>query len=125
MREAVNVSTARTPIGKAYRGAFNNTHGAVLGAHAIKHAIEKANVDPSEIEDVIMGCGNPEGATGHNIGRNAVVLSKLPLTVGGTTVNRYCSSGLQTISMAAGQIMAGCYDTVIAGGVESISMVQP
>ena len=126
MKNVVIVDSVRTGLAKSFRGTFNMTRGDDMITHLIDAILDRnPNLPADAVEDVIMGCGNPEGATGHNIGRNAVVLSKLPLTVGGTTVNRYCSSGLQTISMAAGQIMAGCYDTVIAGGVESISMVQP
>ena len=124
MREAVIVSTARTPIGKAYRGAFNNTHGAVLGAHAIKHAIEKANIDPAEVEDVIMGCGNPEGATGVNIARQSAIRAGLPVTTAGVTVNRFCSSGMQTIAMAAQRVIVDNVPVAIGGGLESISLVQ-
>jgi acetyl-CoA C-acetyltransferase len=124
MREAVIVSTARTPIGKAYRGAFNNTHGAVLGAHAIKHAVEKANIDPAEVEDVIMGCGAPEGATGVNIARQAAIRAGLPVTTAGVTVNRFCSSGMQTIAMAAQRVIVDNVPIAIGGGLESISLVQ-
>lgn len=124
MREAVIVSTARTPIGKAYRGAFNNTHGAVLGAHAIKNAVEKANIDPSEVEDVIMGCGTPEGATGVNIARQAAIRAGLPVTTAGVTVNRFCSSGMQTIAMAAQRVIVDNVPIAIGGGLESISLVQ-
>ena len=124
MREAVIVSTARTPIGKAYRGAFNNTHGAVLGAHAIKHAIEKANIDPSEVEDVIMGCGTPEGATGVNIARQSAIRAGLPVSTAGVTVNRFCSSGMQTIAMAAQRVIVDNVPVAIGGGLESISLVQ-
>jgi len=124
MREAVIVSTARTPIGKAYRGAFNNTHGAVLGAHAIKHAIDKANIDPSEVEDVIMGCGTPEGATGVNIARQSAIRAGLPVSTAGVTVNRFCSSGMQTIAMAAQRVIVDNVPVVIGGGLESISLVQ-
>ena len=124
MKEAVIVSTARTPIGKAYRGAFNNTHGAVLGAHAIKHAIEKANIDPSEVEDVIMGCGTPEGATGVNIARQSAIRAGLPVSTAGVTVNRFCSSGMQTIAMAAQRVIVDNVPVVIGGGLESISLVQ-
>ena len=124
MREAVIVSTARTPIGKAYRGAFNNTHGAVLGAHAIKHAIDKANIDPSEVEDVIMGCGTPEGATGVNIARQSALRAGLPVSTAGVTVNRFCSSGMQTIAMAAQRVIVDNVPVVIGGGLESISLVQ-
>ena len=104
MREAVIVSTARTPIGKAFRGAFNNTHGAVLGGHAVKHAVERAGVDPDEVEDIIMGCGLPEGATGGNIARQIALRAGLPETTAGATVNRFCSSGMQTIAMAAQRV---------------------
>ena len=124
MREAVIVSTARTPIGKAYRGAFNNTHGAVLGAHAIKNAVEKANINPSEVEDVIMGCGTPEGATGVNIARQAAIRAGLPVTTAGVTVNRFCSSGMQTIAMAAQRVIVDNVPITIGGGLESISLVQ-
>ena len=124
MREAVIVSTARTPIGKAYRGAFNNTHGAVLGAHAIKHAIDKANHDPSEVEDVIMGGGTPEGATGVNIARQSAIRAGLPVSTAGVTVNRFCSSGMQTIAMAAQRVIVDNVPVVIGGGLESISLVQ-
>ena len=124
MREAVIVSTARTPIGKAYRGAFNNTHGAVLGAHAIKHAIDKANIDPSEVEDVIMGCGTPEGATGVNIARQSAIRAGLPVSTAGVTVNRFCLSCMQTIAMAAQRVIVDNVPVVIGGGLESISLVQ-
>jgi acetyl-CoA C-acetyltransferase len=124
MREAVIVSTARTPIGKAFRGAFNKTHGAVLAGHAIKHAVERAGVEPEEVEDVILGCGLPEGATGHNIARLAAVRAGLPVTTSAVTVNRFCSSGLQTIAMAAQRVMVDRVPVMVAGGVESISLVQ-
>ncbi|HEY8267469.1 MAG TPA: acetyl-CoA C-acyltransferase [Xanthobacteraceae bacterium] len=124
MREAVIVSTARTPIGRAYRGAFNMTHGATLGGHVVKHAVERAKVDPAEIEDVIMGCAMPERATGQNIARQAAIRAGLPVTVSGMTVNRFCSSGLQTIAMAAQRIIAGEASVIVAGGLESISLVQ-
>lgn len=124
MREAVIVSTARTPIGKAYKGAFNNTHGAVLGAHAIKHAVAKVNIDPAEVEDVIMGCGTPEGATGVNIARQAAIRAGLPVTTAGVTVNRFCSSGMQTIAMAAQRVIVDNVPIAIGGGLESISLVQ-
>ena len=107
MRHAVIVSTARTPIGKAYRGAFNNTHGATLGGHVVKHAVERAKIDPAEVEDVIMGCALPERATGGNIARQIALRAGLPVSVAGQTVNRFCSSGLQTIAMAAQRIVAG------------------
>ncbi len=126
MKNVVIVDSVRTGLAKSFRGTFNMTRGDDMISHLIDAMLERnPNLPADAVEDVIMGCGNPEGATGHNVGRNSVILSKLPITVGGTTVNRYCSSGLQTISMAAGQIMAGGYDTVIAGGVESITMVQP
>ena len=124
MPEAVIVSTARTPIGKAYRGFLNDTHGSDLGAHAVKHAIQRAGVDPSEIEDVIMGVGLPEGATGSNIGRQIALRAELPVSVSGVTVNRFCSSGLNTIALAANHVMAGQGDVIVAGGLESISLVQ-
>src|SRR5512139_1857798 len=124
MTDAVIVSTARTPIGKAYRGAFNITHGATLGAHAVKHAVERAGVDPAEIEDVIMGCAMPEGATGGNIARQIAIRAGLPVTTSGTTVNRFCSSGLQTIAMAAQRVIVDKVPVLVAGGVESISCVQ-
>jgi acetyl-CoA C-acetyltransferase len=124
MREAVIVSTARTPIGRAYRGAFNMTHGATLGGHVVKHAVERAKVDPAEIEDVIMGCAMPERATGQNVARQAAIRAGLPVTVSGMTVNRFCSSGLQTIAMAAQRIIAGEANVIVAGGLESISLVQ-
>ncbi len=126
MKNVVIVDSVRTGLAKSYRGTFNMTRGDDMLAHCIDAMLERnPNLPPETVEDIIMGCGNPEGPTGHNIGRNAAVLSKLPITTGGTTVNRYCSSGLQTISMAAGQIMAGGYDTIIAGGVEQVSQVQP
>ena len=124
MKEAVIVSTARTPIAKAYRGAFNNTHGAVLGAHAISHAIQKANIDPKEVEDVIMGCGTPEGATGVNIARQCAIRAGMPVSTAGVTVNRFCSSGLQTIAMAAQRVIVDNVPVAIGGGLESISLVQ-
>ncbi len=125
MKTAVIVDSVRTGLAKSHRGGFNITRADDMLAHIINNLMERnPNLSGEEVEDVIMGCGNPEGPMGHNIGRNAAVLSNLPVTVGGTTVNRYCSSGLQTVSMAASQVMAGCYDTVIAGGVEQISMLQ-
>jgi acetyl-CoA C-acetyltransferase len=124
MSDAVIVSTARTPIGKAFRGAFNQTHGAVLAGHAIAHAVERAGVDPSEVEDVVMGCGLPEGATGHNVARLAAIRAGLPVTTAGTTINRFCSSGLQAISAAAHRVIADQVPVMVAGGVESISLVQ-
>ena len=124
MAEAVIVSTARTPIGKAYRGAFNNTHGATMGGHVIAHAVERAGVDPAEIEDVLMGAAMPEGATGGNIARQAALRAGLPVTTGGATINRFCSSGLQTIAMASQRIIAGEATVLAAGGLESVSLVQ-
>ena len=126
MKNVVIVDSVRTGLAKSHRGTFNMTRGDDMLAHCIDAMLKRnPNLSPEIVEDVIMGCGNPEGPTGHNIGRNAAVLSKLPITTGGTTVNRYCSSGLQTISMAAGQIMAGGYDTIIAGGVEQVTQVSP
>jgi acetyl-CoA C-acetyltransferase len=124
MADAVIVSTARTPIGKAYRGAFNLTHGATLAAHVIRHAVERAGLEPGEIEDVILGCAMPEGATGHNIARQSAIRAGLPVTTAGTTVNRFCSSGLQAIAMAAHRVLLDRVPVVVAGGVESISLVQ-
>ena len=125
MKTAVIVDSVRTGLAKSHRGGFNMTRADDMLAHIINGMLDRnPNLPPEMVEDVIMGCGNPEGAMGHNIGRNAAVLSNLPITVGGTTVNRYCSSGLQTVSMAASQIMAGCYDAIIAGGVEQITMVS-
>src|SRR5271155_2634256 len=124
MPDAVIVSTARTPIGKAYRGAFNMTHGADLGGHVVRNAVERAGVDPAEVEDVILGCALPEGATGQNIARQAAIRAGLPVTVSGMTVNRFCSSGLQAIALAAQRIMSGEGSVIAAGGLESISLVQ-
>jgi acetyl-CoA C-acetyltransferase len=124
MREAVVVSTARTGIGKAFRGSLNKTHGATMAAHVIKHAVDRAHIHPAEVEDVVLGCGLPEGATGHNIGRVAALRAGLPKTTSGMTVNRSCSSGLQAISIAAQRIIANDADVMVAGGVESISLVQ-
>src|SRR5690348_1639778 len=124
MTEAVIVSTARTPLCKSWRGAFNMTHGATLGAHVVQHAVSRAGIDPGEVEDVIMGCANPEGATGSNIARQIAVRAGLPVTTAGVTVNRFCSSGLQTIAMASQRILAGEGGIYAAGGLESISCVQ-
>jgi acetyl-CoA C-acetyltransferase len=124
MVEAVIVSTARTPIGKAYRGAFNNTHGATLGGHVISHAVKRAGLDPGEVEDVIMGCAMPEGATGQNIARQSALRAGLPVTTAGVTVNRFCSSGMQAIAMAAQRVIVDRVPIVVAGGLESISLVQ-
>ena len=123
-REAVIVSTARTGLAKSGRGGFNMTHGAAMAGHAVKHSIERANLDPAEIDDVIMGCGTPEGATGQNVGRLAAIWAGCPVTTSGVTVNRFCSSGLQTIAMAAGRVVAEGADAVVGAGVESISMVS-
>ena len=125
MKTAVIVDSVRTGLAKSFRGGFNMTRPDEMLAHIINATLERnPNLPPEAVEDIIMGCGNPEGAQGHNVGRNAAVLSNLPITTGGTTINRYCSSGMQSISMAASQIMAGCYDIVIAGGAETISMMQ-
>src|SRR5262252_2363806 len=124
MPEAVIVSTARTPIGKAYRGAFNTTHGAVLGGHVIKEAVARAGIEAGEVEDVILGCAMPERATGQNIARLSAVRAGLPVTVSGVTVNRFCSSGLQAIAMAAHRVMLGETKVMVGGGLESISLVQ-
>ena len=124
MTNAVIVSTARTPLAKSWKGAFNMTHGATLGGHAVKHAIARAGIEASEVDDVIMGCANPEGATGANIARQIALMADCPITVSGLTVNRFCSSGLQTIALAAQRVIAGEGDIFVAGGVESISCVQ-
>jgi acetyl-CoA C-acetyltransferase len=124
MTDAVIVSTARTPLAKSWRGSFNMTHGATLGGHAVRHAIERAKIAPAEVEDVIMGCANPEGATGWNIARQIAIRAGCPVETSGITVNRFCSSGLQTIALAAQRIMTGEGDIYVAGGVESISCVQ-
>jgi acetyl-CoA C-acetyltransferase len=124
MTNAVIVSTARTPLTKSWKGAFNMTHGATLGGHAVQHAVQRAGIDAAEVEDVIMGCANPEGATGANIARQIALKAGLPITVSGMTVNRFCSSGLQTIALAAQRIIAGEGSVYVAGGVESISCVQ-
>ena len=124
MADAVIVSTARTGIGRAYRGAFNNTHGATLAGHVIKAAVERARVEPGEVEDVIIGCALPEGATGQNIARQAALRAGLPVSTGGVTVNRFCSSGMQAIAMAAQRVIVDRVPVMVAGGVESISLVQ-
>ncbi|MBL8348587.1 MAG: acetyl-CoA C-acyltransferase [Rubrivivax sp.] len=124
MSQAVIVSTARTPLAKSWKGAFNMTHGATLGGFAVKAAVERAGIDPGSVEDVLMGCANPEGATGMNIARQVALAAGLPITVSGATVNRFCSSGLQTIAMASQRVIAGEGDVYVAGGVESISCVQ-
>jgi acetyl-CoA C-acetyltransferase len=124
MREAAVVSTARTPIGKAYRGAFNDTQGQALAAHAIAAAVERAGVSPDEIEDVVLGCALPEGSTGLNVARQAALRAGLPVTVGGMTIDRQCSSGLMAIATAAKQIVHDGVSVAIGGGVESVSLVQ-
>ncbi len=124
MSQALIVSTARTPLTKSWKGAFNMTHGATLGGHAVKHALQRAGVPGDAVEDVLMGCATPEGATGANIARQIALMADLPVTVSGATVNRFCSSGLQTIAMASQRIIAGEGDVYVAGGVESISCVQ-
>jgi acetyl-CoA C-acetyltransferase len=124
MTDAVIVSTARTPLCKSWRGALNMTHGAKMGGHVVHAALERAQLEPQEVEDVIMGCATPEGATGGNIARQIAIRAGLPVTVSGMTVNRFCSSGLQTVALAAQRIIAGEATIFAAGGVESISMVQ-
>ncbi|MGZ3497419.1 MAG: acetyl-CoA C-acyltransferase [Vulcanimicrobiaceae bacterium] len=124
MREAVIVSAARTPIGKAFRGAFNQTPGATMAGHVVKAALERAKLEPAQIEDVIMGVGLPEGATGNNLGRTAALRAGLPVTVSGQTVSRFCASGLQAISAAAQRVIVDQAGPIVAGGAESISMVQ-
>ena len=124
MSNAVIVSTARTPLAKSWKGSFNMTHGATLGGHAVEHAIARAGIEAGEVEDVIIGCATPEGATGANIARQIALRAGCPITVSGMTVNRFCSSGLQTIALAAQRIIAGEADIFVAGGVESISCVQ-
>jgi acetyl-CoA C-acetyltransferase len=124
MREAVIVSTARTGLAKSWKGALNMTHGATMGGAVVRAAIERAGIAASEVEDVIMGCANPEGATGANIARQVALAAGCPVTVSGLTVNRFCSSGLQTIALAAQRVIAGEGDVFVAGGVESISCVQ-
>jgi len=124
MNEAVIVSTARTPLCKSWRGALNMTHGAKMGGHVVHAALERAKVDADEVEDVIIGCANPEGATGWNIARQIAIRAGCPVTVPGMTVNRFCSSGLQTIALASQRILAGEGEVFVAGGVESISLVQ-
>ena len=124
MSRAVIVSTARTPLAKSWKGAFNMTHGATLGGHAVAQALARAGIDAAQIEDVIMGCANPEGATGANIARQIALKAGLPVSVSGMTINRFCSSGLQAIALAAQRIMSGEGQAYVAGGVESISCVQ-
>jgi acetyl-CoA C-acetyltransferase len=124
MKEAAIVSTARTPIGRAYRGAFNDTAGQNLAAHAIRHAVARAGIVPAEVEDVVLGCAMQEGTTGYNTARQSALLAGLPVTTAGTTVDRQCGSGLQAIAIAAGRIRLDGVPIMVAGGVESISLVQ-
>jgi acetyl-CoA C-acetyltransferase len=124
MPDAVIVSTARTPIGRAYRGAFNNLQGATMGGHVVAEAVKRAGVAPEDVSDVMMGCAIPEGATGGNIARQIAIRAGLPVTVGGVTVNRFCSSGLQTIAMAAQRVRSDDAGIIVAGGLDSISLVQ-
>jgi acetyl-CoA C-acetyltransferase len=124
MTSAVIVSTARTPLTKSWKGAFNMTHGATLGGHVVEHAIARAGIEAAEVEDVIMGCGTPEGATGANIARQIALRAGCPITTSGMTINRFCSSGLQTIALAAQRVIAGEGDIFVAGGLEAISCVM-
>jgi acetyl-CoA C-acetyltransferase len=124
MREAVIVSTARTPIGKAYRGAFNNTESPTLGGHAIRHAVERAGIDPAEVDDAVMGCAMPQGTQGKNVARQAALAAGLPVTTAGITVDRQCSSGMMAIGIAAKAILSDGVDVMVGGGFESISLVQ-
>jgi len=124
MSRAVIVSTARTPLAKSWKGAFNMTHGATLGGHVVAHALGRAGIEAAQVEDVIMGCAMPEGATGNNIARQAALMADCPVSVSGMTINRFCSSGLQAIALASQRIIAGEGHVYVAGGVESISCVQ-
>ena len=124
MRQAVIVSTARTPIGKAYRGAFNNTEAPTLGGHAVKHAVERAGLEPAEVDDVLMGCAMPQGTQGQNIARQIALAAGLPVTTAGMTVDRQCSSGMMAIALAAKTVVADNVDIIVGGGLESISLVQ-
>jgi len=124
MRQAVIVSTARTPIGKAYRGAFNNTEAPTLGGHAVKHAVERAGLDPAEVDDVMMGCAMPQGSQGQNVGRQIALAAGLPVTTAGMTVDRQCSSGMMAIALAAKTVVCDNVDIMVGGGLESISLVQ-
>ncbi len=124
MREAVIVSTARTPIGKAYRGAFNNTEAPTLGGHAVRHAVERAGIDPAEVEDVIMGCAMPQGTQGMNVARQIALAAGLPVTTAGMTVDRQCSSGMMAIALAAKTVVCDNVDIMVGGGLESVSLVQ-
>jgi len=124
MRQAVIVSTARTPIGKAYRGAFNNTEAPTLGGHAVKHAVERAGLDPAEVDDVMIGCALPQGTQGNNIGRQIALAAGLPVTTAGMTVDRQCSSGMMAIALAAKTVVCDNVDIMVGGGLESVSLVQ-
>lgn len=124
MREAVIVSTARTPIGKAYRGAFNNTEAPTLGGHAVRHAVERAGLEPAEVDDVLMGCAMPQGTQGQNIARQIALSAGLSVTTAGMTVDRQCSSGMMAIALAAKTVVVDNVDIIVAGGLESISLVQ-
>jgi len=124
MREAVIVSTARTPIGKAYRGAFNNTEAPTLGGHAVQHAVQRAGLDPAEVEDVMMGCAMPQGTQGQNVGRQIALAAGMPVTSAGMTVDRQCSSGMMAIVLAAKTVIVDNVDIMVGGGLESISLVQ-
>ncbi|HWH41989.1 MAG TPA: acetyl-CoA C-acyltransferase [Usitatibacter sp.] len=124
MTDAVIVSAARTGLAKSWRGALNMTHGATMGGHVVRHAMERARIDPASVDDVLIGCAYPEGATGANIARQVALRAGCPVTVPGATVNRFCSSGLQTIALAAQRVLAGEGETFVAGGVEAISCVQ-
>src|SRR5579872_7055878 len=124
MTDAVIVSTARTGLAKSWKGAFNMTHGATMGGHVVAEAIKRARIEAAEVEDVVMGCATPEGATGSNIARQIALRAGCPVTTAGMTINRFCSSGLQTIATAAQRVIAGEGDIYAAGGVESISCVQ-
>ena len=124
MREAVIVSTARTPLTKSHRGEFNVTPAAQLAAFSVKAAVERAGIDPAMIEDLILGCGNPDGFQGRNLGRQTVIRAELPLSIAGTTITRYCASGLQSIAIAAGRVVAEGVDVMLAGGVETISGIR-
>ncbi len=124
MREAVIVSAARTPIGRAFRGAFNQTSGTTMAGYVVKHAMERSKIDPAEVDDVIIGCGLPEGATGNNVGRTAALRAGCPVGVPGQTISRFCASGLDAIAAGARRVIADGANVIVAGGVESISMVQ-
>ena len=125
MSRAVIVSFARTPIGKATRGAFNMTHGATMAGHAIQHAVQRAGIDGAEVEDIIFGCGQPIAATGGNVARQGGICAGLPVSVSGTTLTRFCASGLQAVAFAAQRVLIDKVPVMVAGGVESISLSQP